>query len=80
MDIFFLHLFASVRLDEADGIASNGSTISMSAGRFNPHGWSETPMLSTLLTATHVPGVAHSTTQALANMGSHSPKQVERWS
>ena len=33
MDVFFLHLFASVqkRLDEADGIASNGSTISMSA-------------------------------------------------
>ena len=46
MDIFFLHLFASVEkcLDEADGIASNGSTISMSAGRFNPHSWSETPM------------------------------------
>jgi len=33
MDIFLLHLFASAqkRLDEADGIASNGSTISMSA-------------------------------------------------
>ena len=33
MDIFFLHLFATVqkRLDEADRIASNGSTISMSA-------------------------------------------------
>ena len=77
MDIFFLHLFASVqkRLDEAE-IASqwihhfNGRHF----GRFNPHGWSETPMFSKLLSATHVVGVAQSTTEALANMDSYSPK------
>ena len=48
-------------------------------GRFNPHGWAETPMFSKL-SATHVPGVAQSTTEALANMDSYSPKHVERWS
>jgi len=55
--------------------------ISMSShfGRFNPHGWPETPMFSKL-SATHVVGVAQSTTQALANMDSYSPKHVERWS
>ena len=49
-------------------------------GRFKPHSWSENPMFSTLLSATHVVGVAQSTTQALANMDSYSPKHVERWS
>ena len=83
MDIFFLHLFASVqkRLDEAE-IASQWihHFNVCHFGRFNPHGWSENPMFSNLLSATHVVGVAHSTTEALANMGSHSPKHVERWS
>jgi len=41
--------------------------------------WSETLMFSKL-SAAHVPGVAHSTTEALANMDSYSPKHVERWS
>jgi len=47
MDIFFLHLFASVqkRLDEAE-IASQWihHFDGRHFGRFNPHGWSETPM------------------------------------
>jgi len=38
------------------------------------------PWFSHLLSATHVVGVAQSTTQALANMDSYSPKHVERWS
>ena len=84
MNIFFLHLFASVqkRLDEAE-IASQWIhhfnvcwQIQSPSGR-KLH---ETPMISTLLSATHVVGVAHSTTQALANMDSYSPKHVERWS
>jgi hypothetical protein len=58
----------------------NGSTISMSAILADSIPiWSETPMFSKL-SATHVVGVAHSTTEALANMDSHSPKHVERWS
>jgi len=78
MDIFFLHLFASVRLDEAE-IASQWihHFDGRHFGRFNPHGWAETPMFSKL-SATHVPGVAQSTTEALANMDSYSPKHVER--
>ena len=47
MDIFFLHLFASVqkRLDEAE-IASQWihHFNVCHFGRFSPHGWSETPM------------------------------------
>ena len=45
MDIFCLHLFASVRLDEAE-IASQWihHFNVCHFGRFNPHGWSETPM------------------------------------
>jgi hypothetical protein len=62
----------------------NGSTISMifnvfHFGRFNPHSWSENPMFSKL-SATHVVGISQSTAEALANMDSHSPKHVERWS
>ena len=83
MDIFFLHLFASVqkRLDEAE-IASQWihHFNVCHFGRFNSHGWSNTLMFSNLLSATHVLGVAQSTTQALANMDSYSPKHVERWS
>jgi len=83
MDIYFSHLFASVRLDEA---AEASQWIHHFDGRhladsipFNSPGWAETPMFSKL-SATHVPGVAQSTTQALANMDSYSPKHVERWS
>ena len=80
MDIFFLHLFASVRLDEVE-IASQWihHFNVFHFGRFNPHG-SENPMFSNLLSATHVVGVAQSTTEAWANMDSYSPKHVERWS
>ena len=76
MDTFCLHLFASVqkRLDEAE-IASQWihHFNVCHFGRFNPHGWAETPMFSKL-SATHVVSVAQSTTQALASMDSHSPK------
>ena len=61
----------------------NGSTISMSARHLADSisiAGRKLPCFSHLLSATHVVGVAQSTTQALADMDSHSPKHVERWS
>jgi len=76
----FSHLFASVRLDKAAEASQWIHHFNVCHfGRFNSHGWSETPMFSNL-SATHVVGVAQSTSQALANMDSHSPKHVEPWS
>jgi hypothetical protein len=80
MDIFFLHFFASVRLDEAAEASQwihhfDGRHF----GRFNPHMVGNL-CFSHLLSATHVVGVSQSTTEALANMDSYSPKHVERWS